>query len=53
MIDIYKSPCGSDGFTKSIIEVIGEQVFYAVKSTKGDLIFDQYKDDIQQPIDVE
>jgi uncharacterized membrane protein YcaP (DUF421 family) len=30
-----------------------KQVFYAVKSTNGDLIFDQYKDNIQRPIDVE
>ena len=30
-----------------------KQVFYAVKSTNGDLIFDQYKDNLQQPIDEE
>ena len=29
------------------------KLFYAVRSTNGDLIFDQYKDNIQQPIDVE
>ena len=27
-----------------------KQVFYAVKSTSGDLFFDQYKDNIKRPI---
>jgi uncharacterized membrane protein YcaP (DUF421 family) len=30
-----------------------EKVSYAVKSTSGNLYFDQYKDNIQRPIDVE